>query len=58
MALTLFATRKDKPVLRFLKGSPSATVAATARRLSRNPEKSEKPVFRTTRSELARSVSR
>ena len=57
MALTLTATRKDKPILGFFKDTPSARMVETARRISREPVSEKAPVFRTTRSELAKSVS-
>lgn len=52
MALTLTTTRKDKPILGFLKDGPATGVIATARRMSRDPVTPQQPapVFRSTRS--------
>ena len=58
MPLNLTPTRKDKPVLGFLKKSTS--VERTARRLSRDPADRDQPapLFRTTRSNLAHTEPR
>lgn len=58
MALTLSATRKDKPILGFLKDVPSRGAVVTSRRRSRETPEAPPPVFRTSRMNAIKSVSR
>ena len=58
MPLNLTPTRKDKPILGFLKDSPAALQSVRRTTRDRQPKDQQAPVFRTTRSHTTETTAR